>query len=354
MTGAVSQLIAGSSPSYHFHGFFNWHVPCFEKKHWLALHSRRCLVATIPVILAPIDGSEQSMNTIAYLGRTLSSKNVTIELFHVLAETPEPFFDLGETQETAAFETVIDKWKNSRSSQIDRFMEEARQTLVFNGFASSSISATVQPRREGIARDIVNRSENGYAAVVIGRKGFGTLPDYILGSVAAKLADTIDHLPLAIVGSQPNARKAIVAFDRSRGIRRGLEKVSLFLSPKLEEILLCHIVRPLAEPHPAHQSFFNSRNEASWLDENSRKIVPAMVEAKQCLNRAGFDPQSFHTVIIKEKTSRADGLMTEIEALKAGTIIIGRRGTTSVEKFTMGRVTRKILYLAYDKAIWIV
>ena len=79
-----------------------------------------------------------------------------------------------------------------------------------------------------------------------------------------------------------------------------------------------------------------------------------MVEAKQRLGRAGFDPQSFHTAIIKEKTSRAEGIMTEVEALGAGTLIIGRRGTTSVEAFSMGRVTRKILYLACSSAIWIV
>jgi nucleotide-binding universal stress UspA family protein len=311
-------------------------------------------VATVPVILAPVDGSDQSMSTVAYLSRTLSSKNAIIELFHVLAEAPEPFFDQGATQETAAFESQIGKWKSSRSSQIDRFMKEAKETLSFNGFPSSSILATIEPRQEGVARDIINKSKNGYAAVAIGRRGFGALPDFMLGSIAAKLADTIDHIPLTIVGGQPDTRKAIVAFDRSRGIRQGLDKASQLLSPKFEEILLCHIVRPLSEPHPARESYFNSRNETNWLDENSRKIIPAMVEAKQRLGRAGFEPQSLRTAIIKEKTSRADGLMNEAEALRAGTIILGRRGATSVEEFTMGRVTRKILYLAYDKAIWIV
>lgn len=203
-------------------------------------------MATAPVILAIVDGSDQSTNTVAYVGRTLSSKNVAIELFHVLAEAPEPLFDLGENRETAAFETQILKWKSSRSYQIDRFMKTA------------------------------------------------------------------------------------------------------------EEILLCHIVRPLSEPHPVRESYFNSRNEANWMDESSRRIIPAMVEAKERLSRAGFNPQSFHTAIIKEKKSRADGIMGEAEALKAGTIILGRRGTTGVEEFTMGRVTRKILYLAYDRTIWIV
>jgi nucleotide-binding universal stress UspA family protein len=311
-------------------------------------------VATVPVILAPVDGSDQSMSTIAYLGRTLSEKNVAIEIFHVLSEAPEPFFDLDETCETAAFQSEIGKWKSSRSSRIERFMEEARKNLALSGFPASHISVAILPRQAGIARDIVNKSGNGYAAVAIGRRGFGTLPDFMLGSIAAKLADTIDHVPLAIVGGQPDTRRAVVAFDRSRGIRQGLDKMSRLLSPKLEEILLCHIVRPLSEPHPARESYFNSRNEANWLDENSRQIIPAMVDAKQRLSRAGFDPKSFHTAIIKEKTSRADGIMSEMDSLGAGTIIIGRRGTTNVEEFSMGRVTRKILYLACSSAIWIV
>lgn len=311
-------------------------------------------MAAVPKILVAVDGSDQSMNAVAYLGRMLSAKNVAIDLFHVLAEAPEPFFDIAETGATATFRKEVREWKRSRSSQINQIMEDATKALVINGFSPDRISATIQLRREGIARDIVNRSDNGYAAIAIGRKGFGTLPEYMLGSIAAKLADSIDHIPLVIVGGQPDTRRAVVAFDKSRGIRQGLAKVSCLLSTGLEDILLCHIVRPLSEPHSSRESYFNSRSEANWLDENTRKIVPAMVEAKQLLSRAGFNPQSFHTAIIKEKTSRADGIMGEIEALKAGTIVLGRRGTTTVEEFTMGRVTRKILYLAYNKAIWIV
>jgi nucleotide-binding universal stress UspA family protein len=78
------------------------------------------------------------------------------------------------------------------------------------------------------------------------------------------------------------------------------------------------------------------------------------MEAKQHLAGAGFEPKAFHTAILKEKTSRADGLCREAEAHGTGTVIMGRRGTTSVEEFSMGRVTRKMLYLAYNRALWIV
>ena len=163
-------------------------------------------MATVPVILAPVDGSEQSMNTIAYLGRTISSRNVAIILFHVMSETPEPFFDMGETQEATAFQTEIGKWKSSRSTSISRFMEEAKRILVLNGFAAGSISTTIQQRRDGISRDIISKSRNGYAGIIVGRKGFGTLPDYMLGSITAKLADAIEQIPIFDTFTSPQRR----------------------------------------------------------------------------------------------------------------------------------------------------
>lgn len=311
-------------------------------------------MASVPVILVAVDGSEQSMHTITYLSHILSSKSVAIELFHVLTEAPESFFDQGEMEGTADFEAPIEKWKGSRALRMEQFMDEARKALTGAGFPSGSITVTIQPRKSGIARDVINRADMGYTAVAIGRKGYGSLPDFMLGSIAVKLADGIAQVPMVIVGGQPETRKVVVGFDRSQGIRKGLEKVGPLLSRKLEQILLCHIVRPLSELHLARKSYFSSREESHWLDENSRKIVPVLVDAKQRLSGAGFDQKAFHTAIIKEKTSRADGLRAEAEALGAGTIILGRRGATSVEEFAMGRVTRKILHMVYDRAIWIV
>jgi nucleotide-binding universal stress UspA family protein len=315
---------------------------------------RRCAMAPVPVILVAVDGTDRSMNTVDYLSRILAPKNVSIELYHVLADAPESFFDWGEEERTAAYASEIEKWRSSRRIQIDRFMDEARKTFVNAGFPSGSVSTTVQPRNVGIARDIIRKSSQGFAAVVIGRKGFGTLPEFMLGSIAAKLADTVAHVPLAIVGGQPETRKVLVAVDRSRAVRKGLDQLSPLLVRTFEDILLCHIVRPLSEPHPARTPYFSSRDEAHWVDENSRKIIPTLVEVRQRLSQVGFDQKSLRTAILKEKTSRAEGLWGEAGTLGAGTIIIGRRGATTVEEFSMGRVTRKILYMAFEKAIWII
>ena len=160
-------------------------------------------MASLPTILVAVDGSDQSMHTISYLSRILSPNEVGLEFFHVRAEVPEAFFDEGETAATATYETEIETWKNSRDTQINRFMEDVQKSFIGAGFPSGSVSVSVQPRKIGIARDIISKSKRGYAAVVIGRNGFGTLPEFMIGSIASKLADAVAHIPLAIVGGQP-------------------------------------------------------------------------------------------------------------------------------------------------------
>lgn len=72
------------------------------------------------------------------------------------------------------------------------------------------------------------------------------------------------------------------------------------------------------------------------------------------LSSIGFDPDAFRTAILKKKVSRADASVREADAHEFGTIVAGRHGASSVKAFTMGRVTRKVLSMAANKAIWVV
>lgn len=85
-------------------------------------------MASTPVILAPVDGSPQSMHTVSYLSRFLSPTHVKIELMHVLADVPEPILDLGESDGSAAsYGQEIDAWKDGRSGAISAFMDKAKK-----------------------------------------------------------------------------------------------------------------------------------------------------------------------------------------------------------------------------------
>lgn len=119
------------------------------------------------------------------------------------------------------------------------------------GFPADAVNTIRRSRKTGITRDIIKESEKGCSAVVVGRKNVGTLPDFMLGSIAAKLAESIAHVPLVIVGGQPEPTNVLVAFDRSRYIRKGLRNVSSLFSRALEEISFENLI-PLASMASYH------------------------------------------------------------------------------------------------------
>ena len=79
-----------------------------------------------------------------------------------------------------------------------------------------------------------------------------------------------------------------------------------------------------------------------------------MVAVKERLVNDGFNPEAFRTAILEKKISRAEAIVDQAGDPRLGTIIIGRHGLTSIPDFSMGRVARKVVQMAYQKAVWIV
>jgi nucleotide-binding universal stress UspA family protein len=309
-------------------------------------------------VLLAIDGSDQSLAAVHYVAGILSPRKTRITLFHVRSEIPETFLDQEDDDQDEfqdeSYNASVREWSEQVARNMQKLMNERAAVFSEAGFDASSVETLIEPRKAGYARDILNKSRQGYAALVVGRKGFGALGDLMMGSIAEKLVETVKHIPLAVVGGQPETRNCLIAFDRSQKAMKGVECVSSMFDAAKVNVLLCHIVRPLNIPASGIPELFKKSQEGSWVDANTRKIVPAMVDAKRVLMRGGIEESRFSTMILKEKASRAESLYSEMRSFKAGTIVMGRRGLSKVEEFSMGRVSRKLLHLAVDKAVWII
>ena len=307
-----------------------------------------------PTILVAVDGSEQSLNTAQYASRIINPQKNAIELLHIKSPVPEAVMDLRSSGQAQGFNKQIDSWGAQQAGKINAFMDRAKDLFLQAGFSPGDIAQTIQPRKRGIARDLIDQTLRDYTALVIGRNGYGGLGEAVLGSVAAKVVEKADRLPVAIIGGCPDNSKVLVAFDLSGTIRKGIDIFSRIISNDVQEITICHIVRPLGLAQAPAHPIFSPKHESAWLDENTRKIIPGIVEAKKAFSREGFEAERFYTPILREKTSRADGIMGEVRSRNIGTIVAGRRGLSEVEEFSMGRVTRKLLQMACAQALWIV
>ena len=308
---------------------------------------------TTQKVLVAVDGSSQAMDAIRYVAGFFPPMHTDVVLFHAAAEVPEAFLDLAGVSDVEAETFPVEAWARRSQEDIGEFMEKGREVLMQAGFPKKRVIGKIQRRRIGIARDILQEAERGYAAVVVGRSGMSDLKDVVVGSVAHKVVSKLHAVPVAVVGGHPEPQKVLICFDGSEGSMKGVDFVCSMLPGKERVITLCLLVRSLGI-HAGPELIFSVDHETAWLRSISSRLEPSFPEAESRIIDAGFHPDHVFIRILENIRSRAEGIRSVAESGGFGTIVMGRRGRSVVSEFTMGRVTRKVLHMAPRQAVWIV
>jgi len=135
-------------------------------------------------LLVAVDGSEQSREVVRYVAGICAPKRIEVTLFHVLSPVSESFWDLRTAPESSVTEPYRG-WLARHQTAMEVFMVDARQVLSDSGFPDEAVRVVVQPRQEGIARDILQEARRGYRAVAAGRIGRNPITRLVMGSVAS-------------------------------------------------------------------------------------------------------------------------------------------------------------------------
>ena len=305
-------------------------------------------------ILLAADGSDQSLDAVKYISKILPPRQNEVVIYCVSNKVSESFLELGGTAEFHSKIAPIEAWLSQQKKFIDDFMEKARKIFIDAGFNQKMIKTVVEPRKTGIARDILNEAQKGYHTVVVGRTGISKFKDIILGSVASKLIGKLHHIPLVVVGGKPETDKILMAFDGSEGAKKGVDYIGNMFGYSQQQVLLCHVIRPLSVLQKGYGQVFSPELESEWVAANKNEIEPELVKAKKNLVEMGLSSNLISSKILSDKASRAAGIITEADIGNYGTIVVGRRGLTAVKEFFIGRVSKKILNMASKKAVWIV
>ena len=181
-------------------------------------------------ILIAIDGSDPALTAVRYVGR-LFSKRVHTVLLHVMSETPEAVRDMHVDASALGEDHDLDLWRDRQEEMINALMQQAADNLVDAGFARKTITARVQRVQTGIARDIINESHQFYSVLVVGRTGVSDIEDIRMGSVTAKIVETIGHIPIIVVGESSESKKIMIALDGSNGSMKAVAHVGALVDP---------------------------------------------------------------------------------------------------------------------------
>lgn len=295
-------------------------------------------------LLLAVDGSERALQTIRYAGEVDAFKGMKIVLFHVFNSIPDAYYDLEKEPKSVKVVSHVRAWEAQQKKNTREYMDNARQMLLDAGHAETALEVMIQNRKKGVARDIIIEAQKGYDAVLVRRRGATALTNIVIGSVTNKLLEKLTFVPVLIAGRKPVNKRVLIAVDGSPGAARAVTFVADTLGPLKEyQVLLLHVIRG------------GMRSEMEVLEENGLvETGPIFKETNSILTMGGFDPKNISNKTITGVMSRAGTIVSMAEEGNYGTIVLGRRGWSSVSDFFMGRVSNKVVHAGRMDTVWIV
>ncbi|MEJ2639616.1 MAG: universal stress protein [Desulfosarcinaceae bacterium] len=285
-------------------------------------------------ILVAIDGSERSLETVKYITQVPCFRQFEINLFHVFNAIPEAYWDLAKEPASLNPSVSVLAWEKQEREKIEVHLAACRQMMLDADFQPQKIKVTLNPRKTGVARDIIAESKRNYMAVLLRRRGMGRLPGLVMGSVANKLLASLQHIPLIFAGRKPIHQRFLVAFDGSTGAERALAFTIRILGGQPAEFVLVNVLRGGStwkrNNRPRHDSL-------GMPEEAAIQVRNFLYNAKMQLKAAGYESRSIQSEIITGADSRS----------------LGRRGISRVQEFALGRVSTKVLHLGRQYTLWL-
>lgn len=311
-------------------------------------------------LLVLMDGSERALQTAAYLKAFMPvDADMKIVLFHVSSGMTETYREMFNEAECAPAVDSLNDLLTEEQIGIRTHLETARNRLIDGGFPESSVEIKLQPLVKGVAQDIIDEAGNGYTAVVLRRRGMGALQRIIVGSVAVKLLQVINFIPLIFVGQAPPVKKILLAVDGSPSSIKAVEFLGALAGTCDCEVCIFHAIPGLGRVHFDLDHMRRLKGVSGEMEEDcveafKIKISKMFQDARNILTASGMDAGKITEKIVPGVLSRSEAIINEAEEGGYGAIVVGRRGLSRVEAFFMGRVGHKVIYGGSKFTLWIV
>lgn len=311
-------------------------------------------------LLMLVDGSERTIQTANYIKDFMPvGEKSRIVLFHVLCGLPEEYREMLQNPTCAKAEAVLKGRELQERGKVLETLEQAKRILIAGGFSEQSVEIKLHCREKSVAQDIIEEAKKGYTAVVLRRRGLGALKNMILGSVAVKLLQVIDFIPVVLVGQASPTKKILLAVDASPPSMKAVDFLGALLGGRGYAVGIFHAIVGLgairfcpteggSPPQP------EAELPESCIEAFQFKVVQLFRAVKAKLLEAGFAADQITPKVLSGVHSRSEAIVDEAEAGGYGSIVVGRRGLSRVDAFFMGRVSHAVVYEGKKFTVWVV
>jgi nucleotide-binding universal stress UspA family protein len=311
-------------------------------------------------ILVGVANCVYSEQVVKYAARISSAvTNITYTLFNVQSLIPRILIERREVDREikAEVDELVRESAQATRYAIDGF----KDLMVQEGIPDNRIEVITEPMHEGMAKDILNRAEQGlYDAVVLGRRGLTPSRDSFVGATAAKVVEHALKIPVWIISGEATSKKILLPVDGSETSTRVVDHVinmvganpdvrlTMFHVPLRLQHCYCVIATGRTYDIPREKPHL----QKALQDDDRRRMDDFYERAYQRFEAAGLKKGQ---IDIKSSTWSYDistAILDEVTTAQYGTLVIGRRGREKA--FFAGRIAMRLLQKVSDQALWVV
>lgn len=304
-------------------------------------------------ILLAVDGSIHSKHAIQYAVRMSSVvKDFTCTLLHVQPSISQFLLDEARTDFKAQDE--LKKVIRRNAEDARSMLEKYKAQMVRMGIADKRIDMATQPRLLGLAKDILERAQEGlYDAIVVGRRGLSRAQKAFMGSVTGKLVEHSRVIPVWMVDGNVTSTRIIVAVDGSEYSLRAVDHLSFMVgeNPNIS-VTLFHVMPRFRNCCVIDFDEKEADIQKVIAKGDKRCIDRFYVHAREKFKQAGIQEKQIEVKVTKRTVNVGKAIVDEAKRGNYGTVVIGRRGASKA--FFMGSVSRYVLERISNRALWLV
>jgi nucleotide-binding universal stress UspA family protein len=307
------------------------------------------------MIVVPIDGSENALMSLDYINRIFGPRHrLRLSLVYLLPKLPSILVEAhSKSRETVDQLQQIEK----RSSQMaERILTEAKDRLMQVGFAAKAVEAVFRKIELGVARDICSWAETSKKAdaIIISSRGRSRLEAFFTGEIANKVLEYVKVCPVWMVKGRVKSKNVLLAVDHSENAMRAVAHAGFMLAGTDVKVTVFHSKRDLRRFVPAEVLHEFPGVQKFWQRKAGDVVAPYMKKAREMLIQAGLAENQISVKMVDGSRSAARDIFMEAEENTIGTIVLGRKGCSAVEGYSMGSITKKVLDGASDMAVCVV
>lgn len=305
-------------------------------------------------IVTPVDGSEEALRALDYLNLCFTTAhNLNVVLFYVLPSLPPMLVD--ECKKSQSAREKLRQFEEKNIKMAGKILSTAKERLLEKGFAENRIETVYRKKEVDTARDICNWAESKRVdALLLNTRGRSRLEAFFMGETARKVLESAKVCPVWLIKGSVQSRRVLLAMDSSVNAVRAADHAGFMLAGTDCTVTLFHSRRNLQRYIPKELFEDAAELEDLWKHTAGQDIAPYLEEAMEHLLAAGLDEKQIKIKIADGSRSPAADILAEARQGEYGTIIMGRKGRSSLQEFFMGSVTSKVLENYDDMALWIV